>query len=136
MSKPKYIVIPEIAGRLIVGEAPGGWRQRLVDTLAVTNWVDVMSEGIAAAMAEDKVADLEERVATLKAYMKASTEAGTVFYFYDGQRAWETAAMCLMARYGWTPTRTQIVLSALSDSELDLTAAEAALKTYLERGSN
>jgi len=141
MSKPQFIVIPEIAGRLIVGTTPNGYETALRSEIGVTHLIDVTPDAEIAQddnwwyEAQGPDDDNARRVATLRWYMKESSLAGTVFYIFSDVRAWQTAALALMARYSWTAQRTRAILEALSGLDLDLTAVELAFKTYLEQGN-
>src|SRR5215469_12567317 len=85
MSKPQFIVIPEIAGRLIVGTTPNGYETALRSEIGVTHLIDVTPDAEIAQddnwwyEAQGPDDDNARRVATLRWYMKESSLAGTVF---------------------------------------------------------
>jgi hypothetical protein len=139
--KPKYIVIPEIAGRLIVGESPKDWIARLNAELAVTHWIQVITDENEKPIIEDydgAMVDWTDEKGRLKAlvyYMRESNQVGTKFYMFPSPVAWEMAAAALMARYGWTARYTAAAIDNLTGLTFDLKEVEATYKAWLEKGT-
>lgn len=139
-----YYIIPEIAGRLLVGPPENAPSH-------TTYWMDVRPDCITlgpdknlyfqeeSSKDDTPEQDLEKRVAALKWFYEKSQQVGSVFYLFSPPRVWEMAAMCLMARWGWTKKKCAEIICALDpdlSDAIDFNTAEKAYQTWLERGTS